>query len=159
MKKITLMIKALAILALTSCGNSTSTIGTNSSTDWFEFDNQRYNSTSSTAIESAANPNQVSVGSVWNNTQNGVIDYASVAIIKYSNDSMVGGFNSSIYPVLPMSYKTKTTRSGFSNPNCAKTVNVVKNSNGSYTVTGQFYGYENYDSTKRHTIKLNFTTK
>lgn len=156
MKKITLIITAFAILALTSCGSSTSTIGTSSTSDWFEHDTKRYEAQQATGTSLSG---IVLISATYSDLKNGVLnEYATASIIQYTKDSVIGNYQSST-GYLAMHYKTKTTKNGYSNPNSAKTVNIVKNSNGSYTVTGQYYMYENYDSTKRHTIKLNFTTK
>jgi hypothetical protein len=156
MKKITLIITAFAILALTSCGSSTSTIGTSSTPDWFEHNTKRYEAQQATALSSNG---FIGIAATYSDLKNGVMnEYATASINHYSKDSIIGNFTAST-GFLAMFYKTKTTKNGFSNPNSAKTVNIVKNSNGSYTVTGQYFMYENYDSTKRHTIKLNFTTK
>jgi hypothetical protein len=160
MKK-TLLLSALAIALLTSCGTTTTSNGSTTSADWFEFNGTRFEAQQPTSL--IVNGFQ-GISATWYENKNGNIQTATVGLNIYNKDSVMGIFSGTVSPgILVMSYKTphtqRTTRNGFSNPNSAKTVNIVKNPNGTYTVTGQYYMYEAYDSTKRHTIKLNFTTK
>ncbi len=156
MKK-TLLLSALAIALLTSCGTTTTSNGSNTSTDWFEFNSTRFEAQQPTSLI-VNSFHGISVA--WYENKNGNIQTATASLNIYNKDSIIGNFIGTVSPgfMVPY-YKTKTTKNGFSNPNCTKTVSIVKNPNGTYTVTGQYYMYEAYDSTKRHTIKLNFTTK
>ncbi len=158
MKKLSIII--LAIGLLTSCGSSTPSISTNTPTDWFEHNTTKYEAqTRSYTLANGTGTAGLAMANYTELENGGIKHYATASIMNYSKDSMIGSYSSSAGGYLTASYKTKTTRSTFSNPNCSKTVSIVKNPNGTYTVTGQYYMYEAYDSTKRHTIKLNFTTK
>jgi hypothetical protein len=159
MKK-TLLLSALAIALLTSCGSSTNPNGSTASTDWFEHNSTKYEAqTRSYTLANGILTAGLAMANYTELENGGIKYYATASIMNYSKDSMTGVYQSSLTTALFPYYKTKIGKNGFSNPNCAKTVSIVKNSNGTYTVTGQYYMYEAYDSTKRHTIKLNFTTK
>lgn len=165
MKKITLIITAFAILALTSCGSSTSTIGTSTPSDWFSCDGEVFEA--QTAVAQKVNANlylkeHVQISARWEKKEsvNGLRVFSGVSIVVWKSDSIICNYVSTlINQNLKPNYLISKNPNKYSDNNSAKTINVVKNSNGSYTVTGQYFMYENYDSTKRHTIKLNFTTK
>lgn len=156
MKKITLLL-SVGILALSSCGGSTTGAGTSSSTDWFEHNGTRFDAQSAISVGSGTG---MLITASRQDNNNGNVTYEQASILYYSKDSMLPTYQGTSAPTfLTSNYIITKNPLKSSNGNCAKTVNVVKNTNGSYTVTGQYFMYESYDSTKRHTIKLNFTTK
>jgi hypothetical protein len=163
MKKLSIIILAIALL--TSCGTTTTSNGTSAPLDWFSCNEQTFEA--QTAVANKVNATlylkeHVQISAHWEKKEsvNGMRVFAGTSLIFFKNDSIIPGYVSTMVSAnLKPNYLISKNPNKYSDPNCAKTVSIVKNSNGSYTVTGQYYMYEGYDSTKRHTIKLNFTTK
>jgi hypothetical protein len=149
MKKLTLLL-AFGILALTSCTKEDSVPnGSTPASGTFSVNGKVYKTDRSFIIT-----NQVSMysgGNVFSVVYgNDTTLFYNVVINESNGMGNVGkiyyGYYISKNPLKFYAYSDKSN------------IKTTKNANGTYTVKGTIYMYEDFDSTKRVTVGANFTT-
>ena len=167
MKKITIITVVALSLLMASCSKeeTTSTTYTNGSQkNWFEFDGTRYYAQSMTTGQAGSNKLALSIKASYVDSPKHIFADATIIIFEGQviGDSVTGVYDAYNTQSINLKniYTVKRSNGNYftSSPNCSKTVSVVLNQYNRLTsASGYYYLYESYDSTKRHTVKFNFT--
>jgi hypothetical protein len=151
MKKLTILL-AFAILAFTSCTkDNLVSNGSTPASGTFSIDNVVYNIERTYIVNNFINAEMGDINKVVEIN----VTYTNDSTSDYSADIVKSGGSSSI--IYYNSYYRSTNNSKIVKSDKSN-IKTTKNANGSYTVKGTIYMYENSDSTKRVTVGANFTT-